>query len=65
MPGQVLDDIRTVQENVRVFARHQRDSLRDFDVNVVLYHAGAAARRRDDSYERLGEVAKRLVSMPS
>jgi probable F420-dependent oxidoreductase len=39
------------------------EGLRDFDVNVVLYHAGAAARRHDDSYERLGEVAKRLNSM--
>jgi probable F420-dependent oxidoreductase len=47
----------------RIFERFA--SLRDFDVNVVLYHAGAAARRRDDSYERLGEVAKRLAAMPS
>ncbi|MBV8952348.1 MAG: TIGR03617 family F420-dependent LLM class oxidoreductase [Actinobacteria bacterium] len=37
--------------------------LGNFDVNVVLYHAGAAARRDDGSYERLGDVAKRLNSM--
>jgi sulfopropanediol 3-dehydrogenase len=35
VPGEVLDDIRTVQENVRVFARHQRDSLRDFEVETA------------------------------
>jgi sulfopropanediol 3-dehydrogenase len=32
-PG-VLDDIRTVQRNVRDFARHQRDSLTDFEVEA-------------------------------
>jgi sulfopropanediol 3-dehydrogenase len=31
---QVLDDIRTVQANVRNFAQHQRDSLRDFEVET-------------------------------
>jgi sulfopropanediol 3-dehydrogenase len=30
----VLDDIRTVQRNVRDFARHQRDSLTDFEVEA-------------------------------
>ena len=35
VPGEVLDDILTVQENVRVFARHQRDSLRDFEVETA------------------------------
>jgi probable F420-dependent oxidoreductase len=37
--------------------------LRDIDVNVVLYHAGTASRRRDGSYERLGEVARRVAEM--
>ncbi len=36
--------------------------LRDFDVQVVLYHAGMAARRGDGSYERLGDVARRLAA---
>ncbi len=35
VPGEVLDDILTVHENVRVFARHQRDSLRDFEVETA------------------------------
>lgn len=30
----VLDDIRTVQRNVRDFAQHQRDSLADFEVET-------------------------------
>jgi sulfopropanediol 3-dehydrogenase len=30
----VLDDIRTVQANVRQFAQHQRDSLTDFEVET-------------------------------
>ena len=32
VPDTVLDDIRTVQHNVREFARRQRDSLADFEV---------------------------------
>jgi len=35
VPGQVVDDIRTVQANVRSFAQHQRDSLRDFEVETM------------------------------
>ncbi|MDI1464123.1 histidinol dehydrogenase [Catellatospora sp. KI3] len=35
VPGQVLDDIRTVQANVRAFAEHQRRSLRDFEVETA------------------------------
>jgi hypothetical protein len=31
-----------------------------FDTQVVLYHAGAAMRRDDDTYARLGEVAREL-----
>ncbi len=33
--AQVIDDIRTVQANVRSFAQHQRDSLRDFEVETM------------------------------
>lgn len=32
VPGQVLDDIRTVQSNVREFARRQRESILDFEI---------------------------------
>ncbi len=35
VPRQVLDDIRTVQGNVRAFAQHQRDSLADFEVETM------------------------------
>lgn len=35
VPEEVLDDIRTVQENVRAFARHQRDSLVDFEIETA------------------------------
>lgn len=35
VPIQVLDDIRTVQENVRLFAQHQRDSLHDFEIETA------------------------------
>ncbi len=31
---QVVEDIRRVQENVRTFAQHQRDSLHDFEVET-------------------------------
>ncbi|MQA82441.1 MAG: histidinol dehydrogenase [Streptosporangiales bacterium] len=34
VPDQVLDDIRTVQANVRTFAQHQRDALRDVEVET-------------------------------
>jgi len=34
VPQQAIDDIRTVQERVRVFAQHQRDSLKDFEVET-------------------------------
>ncbi len=35
VPAQVLDDIRTVQGNVRAFAEHQRRSLCDFEVETM------------------------------
>ncbi|GAA3356625.1 histidinol dehydrogenase [Saccharopolyspora gregorii] len=35
VPGQVLDDIRFVQEQVRGFARHQRESLHDIEVETL------------------------------
>jgi sulfopropanediol 3-dehydrogenase len=35
VPDQVIDDIRAVQANVRTFAQHQRDSLRDFEVETA------------------------------
>jgi sulfopropanediol 3-dehydrogenase len=34
VPMQVIDDIRAVQERVRVFAQRQKDSLRDFEVET-------------------------------
>ena len=35
VPAEVIDDIKTVQQNVRVFAQHQRDSLTDFEVETT------------------------------
>ncbi|WP_258349373.1 histidinol dehydrogenase [Saccharopolyspora gregorii] len=35
VPAQVLDDIRFVQEQVRGFARHQRESLHDIEVETL------------------------------
>jgi len=35
VPDQVIDDIKEVQSNVRAFAQHQRDSLRDFEVEAA------------------------------
>ncbi|WP_435122511.1 histidinol dehydrogenase [Amycolatopsis thermoflava] len=35
VPAQVLDDIRFVQDQVRTFARHQRDSMREFEVETL------------------------------
>jgi sulfopropanediol 3-dehydrogenase len=35
VPRQVMDDIDFAQEQVRNFARHQRDSLRDFEVETL------------------------------
>lgn len=34
LPGSLIEDIRVVQENVRRFARHQLDSLADFEVET-------------------------------
>lgn len=34
LPQQTIDDIKTVQDRVRGFARHQRDSLADFEVET-------------------------------
>lgn len=34
VPPQAIDDIRTVQQNVRAFAEHQLASLRDFEVEA-------------------------------
>jgi probable F420-dependent oxidoreductase len=38
--------------------------LAGFDVHVVMYHAGAAMRRDDDSFARLGAIARRLSAAP-
>ncbi|ATY12299.1 histidinol dehydrogenase [Amycolatopsis sp. AA4] len=35
VPGQVLDDIRFVQDQVRTFAQRQRDSLREFEIETL------------------------------
>ncbi|GIL25057.1 histidinol dehydrogenase [Actinocatenispora comari] len=35
VPSQVLDDIRFVQDQVRTFATHQRESLSDFEVETL------------------------------
>jgi sulfopropanediol 3-dehydrogenase len=35
LPSQVVDDITTVQANVRSFARHQLDSMREFEVETL------------------------------
>jgi sulfopropanediol 3-dehydrogenase len=35
VPGQVIEDIEFVQEQVRGFAQHQRDSLTDFEVETL------------------------------
>ncbi|WP_349307515.1 histidinol dehydrogenase [Rhodococcus sp. IEGM 1305] len=35
VPAEVINDIKTVQQNVRVFAQHQRDSLTDFEVETT------------------------------
>ncbi len=35
VPQQVIDDIRTVQDNVRTFAQHQLDSMREFEVETA------------------------------
>ncbi|KAL3455271.1 histidinol dehydrogenase [Aspergillus heterothallicus] len=34
VPGQVIEDIKTVQENVRTFALEQRKSLKDFEYEI-------------------------------
>ena len=34
VPAQTIEDIGTVQENVRVFAQHQRDSLAEFEIET-------------------------------
>ena len=34
VPKQTIDDIKEVQDNVRKFARAQRDSLRDFETEI-------------------------------
>lgn len=35
VPSQVIEDIKTVQSNVRQFAQHQKDSLQDFEVETM------------------------------
>jgi sulfopropanediol 3-dehydrogenase len=35
VPAQVIDDIRTAQANVRVFAQRQRDSITDFEMETL------------------------------
>lgn len=34
VPQQIIDDIKEAQENVRVFALAQRDSIKDFEVET-------------------------------
>lgn len=34
VPKQIIDDIKQVQDNVRTFALAQRDSLKDFEVEI-------------------------------
>ena len=34
VPEQAIEDIRTVQQRVRAFAQHQKDSLADFEVEL-------------------------------
>ena len=34
VPDQAIEDIRTVQDRIRTFAQHQKDSLRDFEVEL-------------------------------
>jgi probable F420-dependent oxidoreductase len=40
--------------------RERCEPLAGFDTHVVLYHAGAAMRRADDTFARLGAVARAL-----
>jgi sulfopropanediol 3-dehydrogenase len=35
VPGQVIEDIRFVQEQVRTFAQAQRDSMREFEIETL------------------------------
>jgi sulfopropanediol 3-dehydrogenase len=35
VPGEALDDIRTVQANVRMFAQHQLDSMQELEVETA------------------------------
>lgn len=35
VPAQVIDDIRFVQDQVRTFAQHQRDSMQDIEVETM------------------------------
>jgi sulfopropanediol 3-dehydrogenase len=35
VPAQIIDDIRTVQSNVRDFAQRQRDSITDFEIETL------------------------------
>lgn len=34
VPKQIIDDIKQVQENVRTFALAQRDSIKDFELEI-------------------------------
>lgn len=34
LPAQVIDDIKEVQKNVRIFAQAQRESLREFELEI-------------------------------
>jgi histidinol dehydrogenase len=34
VPSQTIDDIKTVQQNVRTFAEAQRNSLHDFELEI-------------------------------
>jgi sulfopropanediol 3-dehydrogenase len=51
VPSQVIDDIRFVQEQVRTFARHQRDSLHDIEVETL---PGVRLGQRHIPIDRVG-----------
>src|SRR5688500_12505593 len=51
VPDEVLDDLRTVQANVRAFAQHQLESMRAFEVET---QPAASSGQRHFRYPRRG-----------
>ncbi|MEO3827041.1 histidinol dehydrogenase [Actinomadura sp. B10D3] len=51
VPSQVIDDIRFVQDQVRTFAQHQRDSLHDIEVETL---PGVRLGQRHIPIDRVG-----------